>query len=48
MGLKPHLYNSKVVLTPLYGHVFSHSVVSNSATPVDLACESPLSMEFSR
>jgi len=48
VGLRPHLHDSKAVLTPRYVLVFSHSVVSNSAPPVDLACQSPLSMEFSR
>ena len=48
VGLKPHLHDSKAVLTPRYVRVFSHSGMSNSATPVDLACQSPLSVEFSR
>ena len=48
MGLKPQLYDSKVVLTPLCTHACSRSVVSSSATPTDLACEPPLSVEFPR
>ena len=38
--------SSEMLITCM--HMLSHSVVSNSVTPWTVACQAPLSMEFSR